>query len=512
MCHTIGLKSQFKNIIENVPYVPITAGQRKPEGQWTVDERKAANLDQRLKSLIMHVLPDDQMNSVINCLTAKSTWDDLILYYKGPSDVKESRKPKLKPNKDIKAKYNKVKAKLALLSSGISSKSSMVKNKGLVAEAYKWDEEDVSSDDNGMTEVKVFMALADDENVDVGKESTRIDEWVKISMRKIHTLLDMEDNDERKSFLDYLHIDLNYVEEQRNNLVLKHRDLVQELNTRKEQLLVLKQAKLFLPCSIKQIPSQKKRILGLDQLNEDPSSSGQTDLPNHDTADESLVCSTPLPLLEKLAGVEPVSGPKTIKSILKSNSTFKVETLKGVTINEQSSTPTKGNKNGLASKNNSAHAVPQNALQNKYKTQFKRNCKLCGVNNHLSENCYKVLFCKKCERTYHRTSNHAEYMSTMNTNQHHKSQGGFSSRSKTSRPSKPFPPCMHCGFNDHLSDDYVNYPIYDICGSYDHDTHGHNKVISLRRGIKPSNPQQVTKSYETRGSTVHTTTDYNDIE
>ncbi|GJU46357.1 retrovirus-related pol polyprotein from transposon TNT 1-94 [Tanacetum coccineum] len=69
----------------------MTAGQKKPEGQWIGDERKVANLDQRLKSLIMSVLPDDQMNSVINCLTAKSTWDDLILYHEGPSDVKESR-------------------------------------------------------------------------------------------------------------------------------------------------------------------------------------------------------------------------------------------------------------------------------------------------------------------------------------------------------------------------------------------------------------------------------------
>nr|GFA01442.1 hypothetical protein [Tanacetum cinerariifolium] len=71
------------------------------------------------------------------------------------------------------AKYNKVKAKLALLDSGTSSKSSMVKNKGLVAEAYEWDEEDVSSDDNDMTEVKVLMALADDENVNGGKESAK---------------------------------------------------------------------------------------------------------------------------------------------------------------------------------------------------------------------------------------------------------------------------------------------------------------------------------------------------
>ncbi|GKD53827.1 hypothetical protein Tco_1287214, partial [Tanacetum coccineum] len=73
-----------------------TVGQRKPENQWTRDERKAANLDQRLKSLIMSDLPDGQMNSVINCLIAKSTWDDLILYHKGPSDVKESRVMELK--------------------------------------------------------------------------------------------------------------------------------------------------------------------------------------------------------------------------------------------------------------------------------------------------------------------------------------------------------------------------------------------------------------------------------
>ncbi|GKF81717.1 hypothetical protein Tco_0240319, partial [Tanacetum coccineum] len=120
-------------------------------------------------------------------------------------------------------------------------------------------------------------------------------------------------------------------------------------------------------CIGEQIPNQKKRILGLDQLTEDLS---RFLLPNHDTGrillaesqvkitdpsvaitdssatvydttDESLVCSTPLPPLEKLTGAEPVSGPKTIKTILKSNSTFKAEALKGVTINEPSPSPAK---------------------------------------------------------------------------------------------------------------------------------------------------------------------------
>ncbi|GJV95367.1 hypothetical protein Tco_1546944 [Tanacetum coccineum] len=135
----------------------------------------------------------------------------------------------------------------------------------------------------------------------------------------------------------------------------------------------------------------------VDQLTEDHFSSGQKDLvfvkssaddtkvsipsverpwlskveglilPNHDTVtdydyvDESSVCSTPLPPLEKLAGAKLVSGPKTIKSILNSNSTFKAETLKGITINEPTSAPAKANKNVSASKRISA---PSGKLKN----------------------------------------------------------------------------------------------------------------------------------------------------
>nr|GEY90952.1 hypothetical protein [Tanacetum cinerariifolium] len=306
-----------------------------------------------------------------------------------------------------KAKYNKVKAKLALLSlSSSASKAFMVRNNGLIAEAYEWDEEEVSSDDNEMVEVKVLMALAEENNA-ISKEDARNGEWV----------------------------------------------------------------------SLEQITSQKKRILGVDQLTKDPSSSGLKDLvfvksltddtkvtipgverpwlskaegfilPNHDTcrilpsesqrnttnssvavtnssaidydsADESSVCSIPFPLQKKLDGAEPISGSKTIKSILRSKSTFKSEALKDVTINEPSSAPAKGNKISSAlkvhsaparklksvkikddpplaivmkelnnlklqfSKNQSSHSrndQSQHIPQNKYKTQFKKSCKLCGL-------------------------------------------------------------------------------------------------------------------------------------
>ncbi|GJS99486.1 hypothetical protein Tco_0820656 [Tanacetum coccineum] len=89
-----------------------------------------------------------------------------------------------RPTKDFKAKYNKVKAKLALLSSSASaSKAATIKNKCLIAKAYEWDEEEVSLDDNQMVEIKVLMALAE-ENDAISKEGARNGEWVKISMRK----------------------------------------------------------------------------------------------------------------------------------------------------------------------------------------------------------------------------------------------------------------------------------------------------------------------------------------
>ncbi|GJX76066.1 hypothetical protein Tco_0322877 [Tanacetum coccineum] len=237
---------------------------------------------------------DDQMNSVIKCLTAKSTWDDLILYHEGPSDVKESRVM------DLKLCYNMFKSRK--------------------------DEEDVSSDDNDMIEVKVLMALVDDENVVVGKKSAINGEWVKIFMRKAHILLDMKDNDKRNSFLDYLCVERPWLSEAEGFTLPNH-------NTGR-----------ILPAE-SQVKITDPTVAITDSL-----------ATKYDSADESLVCSTYLPPLEKLAGAKPVSGPKTIKSILKSNLTFKVDTLKGVTINEPSSPPTKGNKNGSASKNNSAPA------------------------------------------------------------------------------------------------------------------------------------------------------------
>ncbi|GJS05534.1 hypothetical protein Tco_0322042 [Tanacetum coccineum] len=125
---------------------------RNPETQWTPEERKTANLDQRLKSLIMSVLPDDQMNSVINCLTTKSTWDDLILYHDGDLDI-------LVPaTTNVHTAFFFI-----LLSRDLQDKSDDEEDtrssQELIDVTFDWDEDDMSSDDNEVTKVKDLMAL-----------------------------------------------------------------------------------------------------------------------------------------------------------------------------------------------------------------------------------------------------------------------------------------------------------------------------------------------------------------
>nr|GEV69179.1 reverse transcriptase domain-containing protein [Tanacetum cinerariifolium] len=91
----------------------------------------------------------------------------------------------LKFQKYYKVEYKKMKDKLALLEARPSSphnpKTIQTKNKGLVAEIFDWDEEEVSN--NEVTQVKVLMALADDE-LTVRKSHARNGKRVDIAIRK----------------------------------------------------------------------------------------------------------------------------------------------------------------------------------------------------------------------------------------------------------------------------------------------------------------------------------------
>ncbi|GKC81249.1 retrovirus-related pol polyprotein from transposon TNT 1-94 [Tanacetum coccineum] len=235
---------------------------------------------------------------------ARDCWSKTsVPSYQSPFQSKSLSSPQhkleLRPTKDFEAKYNKVKAKLVLLcSSASASKASMVKNKGLIAKAYEWDEEEVTSDDNEMVEVKVLMALAE-KNDAISKEA----DDTNVSMPGVE-----------RPWLS-----------EAEGFILPNHDTGTILPTE----------------------SQRNTTDPLVAVTD----SSVTDF---NSADESLVCSTPLPPLKKLDGAEPTSGPKTIKSVLRSKSIFKAKTLKGVIINEPSTALANDNKSSSTLKVNSA--------------------------------------------------------------------------------------------------------------------------------------------------------------
>nr|GFB47709.1 hypothetical protein [Tanacetum cinerariifolium] len=97
-----------------------------------------------------------------------------------------------------------------------------------------------------------------------------------------------------------------------------------------------------------------------------------------------------------------------------------------------------------------------------------------------------ILYCMICKRGDHRTSDHEMYIASFKRSKSYKAQPyQYASTSKQILKAKanPFPPCAHCGFNDHISDDRINYLEREICRSYDHSTLGHNHVLHIRGGV-----------------------------
>ncbi|GKF51632.1 hypothetical protein Tco_0148099 [Tanacetum coccineum] len=129
---------------------------------------------------------------------------------------------------DYKGKYKALKAELALLTKKINNKS----------------EESVSSEDEGVTRVKAFINIIEDE-LAVGKTDARYGQWVKITMKQVHRLMSMTDGDERKHVLDYTNVDLHYEEDQRKKFLSKFNSLKQELSSSKSKFINLKNTKAY---------------------------------------------------------------------------------------------------------------------------------------------------------------------------------------------------------------------------------------------------------------------------
>ncbi|GJT80258.1 hypothetical protein Tco_1054600 [Tanacetum coccineum] len=110
-----------------------------------------------------------------------------------------------------------------------------------VADLNEW-EESLSFDDEGVTTFKALMAVSDEE-LSVGRSDARSGQWVEITMKKVQKLLFMTKSDERKHVLDYTHVDIHYVDDQRKNLLGKLNSLKQEFSSCKSELTDLKNTK-----------------------------------------------------------------------------------------------------------------------------------------------------------------------------------------------------------------------------------------------------------------------------
>nr|GEV44869.1 uncharacterized mitochondrial protein AtMg00810-like [Tanacetum cinerariifolium] len=138
---------------------------------------------------------------------------------------------------------------------------------------------------------------------------------------------------------------------------------------------------------------------------------------------------------------------------------------------------------------------------------------------HSLDDFYRILFCIICKKEDHGTSDHEMNIASPKRHENYKAQPyQYASPSDQilKAKAKPFPSSTHCGFNGHRPDDYRNYPEVKICGSYDHFTSGHNRVIYIKGGVLAESSQSsdslIGVKYNTCRSTLHSTTDHNEFD
>nr|GEU85086.1 zinc finger BED domain-containing protein RICESLEEPER 2-like [Tanacetum cinerariifolium] len=119
----------------------------------------------------------------------------------------------------------------------------------------------------------------------------------------------------------------------------------------------------------------------------------------------------------------------------------------------------------------------------------------------------------------HRTSDHEMYTASLKRSENNKArpyQYTYPSKQILKVKAKPFPPCTHYGFNDPRLDDYRNYPVCEICRSYDHFTSEHNHVIHIRGAVLAESSQSSESLTDVKcnkyESTIHSPTDHNEFD
>ncbi|GJT96129.1 retrovirus-related pol polyprotein from transposon TNT 1-94 [Tanacetum coccineum] len=540
MCHIIGIEPQFVNIISNGPFIPMAAGQRKPERQWTADERKAANLDQRLKSLIIYkALMNELVNDgiklskleinigFINGLPNK--WLSFYLSLRNTNHVKDSELAsifgKLKHEENlIDSIYENEKSKSLVSATPLSTAFFST----FIVQDFQDspdDEEDTRSSHeylNDLEEEYQTRALLAKFKRFFKKGTQRFSNAKATDQTECHkcgknghfvrdcwskTLVPLY----QSPFQPKLLHSSKHKPESRHT-----KDFEVKYNKIKAKLALLS-SNASAPSS----SSYKNKVKALMALTDkERVSVGNKNANNGEWVKISIEKHVNTEILKENQNLR--NQLKELSSITEAwlNSSSKVNKC----INEQiptqkgkilgidqltKDTSSSGPKDPVFVKSSADNSEVSITSSNKPKLSKTEDSTLSNHDTGKLMNLQSVAPPSSTGEAD--TCDHADFMSSMDINQYHTSQSESSSRSRPYRPAMPFPSCIQCGYNDHHSDDCVYYPICEICKSYDHDTHGHNRIISLRKGIKPKNPQHITKNCETCGSNVHTTSDHNNI-
>ncbi|GKD13963.1 retrovirus-related pol polyprotein from transposon TNT 1-94 [Tanacetum coccineum] len=430
--------------------------------------------------------------------------------------------------KDYKGKYKGLKAEMAVLTQRIDDltkgKSEKGKNdkgkceKGLIAESFDWDKESVSSEDEGTTRIRAFMAIAKDEP-SVGKADARSGQWVDITMKKVHRLLSMTDSDDRKHVLDYTHVDLIYVEDQRKNMVNKYNLLKQELSLHKSELSNLKNT-VSINCSLqnevirvnleneslKDEISELKRVIEkwtcskvtLDQLlseqipgnivkalggkgrrkennpskevlftKADVSTSESAPMITSDSEDDSDI-QEPLPPLPKLTGADPSGASKSLISLSDLTANMADLTLNTASKEIKKSSNKVSQTYVIKKRTKSKHPAVQsyvykNALPSTKQLLLTLMEEVKGIKN-------QILIPSDTSSSVSQACS-----------------------SKTPKKKVWYGPCKHCGMRNHLSDDCYSKPKCSTCGLIFHTTKEHTEQTAVRKSLNKLKGQSTSK-------------------
>ena len=163
LLHIVGVEPYLLTILTQGPFVPQTVTyvpastsdgdpiqtmETKAEAQWTDDERKLVNLDDRLRNMLVTTLPTDVMKTVIKLKSSKQIWDTLCIMFDGTEDLIATKKIDLKrayenffslPNKKLEGIFTCFKGLLNDMTNvGISHNTFEVCHKFIDSLPQKW--------------------------------------------------------------------------------------------------------------------------------------------------------------------------------------------------------------------------------------------------------------------------------------------------------------------------------------------------------------------------------------